>query len=189
MGWVRSRVWDAWASRVVGVAQVGADVPAPALGLAGEQRPGVDQHERVVVGVGDRALGRDLLGDLVGGARARQPGADVEELADAAAGGQVVDGATVEGPVGPGTGHHVRPTAGHLITDRPVGRVMVFAAEPVVVHPRRMRHPRIEDGTAVAGGRVGRGTNAGSARVHSGIVDYLFMPVCSRPYPYQDGAS
>src|SRR6266496_998856 len=134
MGWVRSRVWDAWASRVVGVAQVGADVPAPALGLAGEQRPGVDQHERVVVGVGDRALGRDLLGDLVGGARARQPGAAVEDMADAAAGG------------------------------------------PVVVHPRRMRHPRIEDGTAVAGGRVGRGTNAGSARVHSGIVDYLFMP-------------
>src|SRR5690242_4493446 len=65
-----------------------------------------------------------------------------------------------------------RHAASHLVADRPVGFVVVLAAEPVVVHPRRMRHPRIERRTAV---------NAGSARLNGSIVDYLSMPVYSRP--------
>ena len=126
------------------VAQVGADVPAPALGPAGEQGPGVDQHERVVVDVGDRALGRHLLRQFVGAARGGQAGTDVQELADAAVTGQVAHRPGQERPVGPCPGHHVRAAAGHLVADRPVGFVVILAAEPVVVHPRRMRHPRIE---------------------------------------------
>src|SRR5215471_7835435 len=59
----------------------GVDLPAPAFRPAGEQSPGVDEHERVVVDVGDRALGRGLLGQFVRVARGGQAGADVKELA------------------------------------------------------------------------------------------------------------
>jgi hypothetical protein len=54
----------------------------------------------VVVDVDDPARRGDRLGHLVGVARGRKPGADVEELADPLRGGQVADGPPEERPVG-----------------------------------------------------------------------------------------
>ena len=59
------------------------------------------EHDRVVVHVHDPGLRRDRLGDLVGVARRRDAGADVQELADPRVGGQVADGAAEERPVRP----------------------------------------------------------------------------------------
>jgi hypothetical protein len=103
----------------------------------------VGQDQRVVVGVHDAAGRADLLGDLVGGTGRGQARADVEELADAQARGVPGD-PLAKGPVRPRRGHHLRPEPGHLVTGFPVGQVVVLAAQPVGVHPRRMRHPRIE---------------------------------------------
>jgi hypothetical protein len=64
------------------VPQVGVQVGRGAVGTAGEQRAGVSEYQRVVVDVDDPALRGDGLGHLVGVARRRQSGADVEELAD-----------------------------------------------------------------------------------------------------------
>ena len=71
---------------------------APAS-VAGQQGAGVGEHDRVVVHVDDPGLRRDRLGDLVGVARRRDAGADVEELPDPRLGGQVADGAAEERPV------------------------------------------------------------------------------------------
>ena len=46
------------------------------------------QDDGIVVDVGDPGAGRGLLGDLMDVAVRRQPGADVEELADARLAGQ-----------------------------------------------------------------------------------------------------
>jgi hypothetical protein len=54
----------------------------------------------VVIHVDDAGLGRGALRHLVGVVAAGQAGADVEELADARLGGQVVDRAAEEGTVG-----------------------------------------------------------------------------------------
>src|SRR6185437_16428328 len=63
-----------------GVAQVGVDVPVdPDVG-AGKQGAGVREDDGVVVDVDDPCFRGDGLGDLVGAARRRDAGADVEEL-------------------------------------------------------------------------------------------------------------
>ena len=100
-GWVKSSVRAASARIVAGVAQVGVDVVAGALGGAGQQGAGVHQHERVVVDVDDARFRRDRLRDLVGVVGGGQPGADVEELPDARLAGQV--------PAPPGRGTPGRP--------------------------------------------------------------------------------
>lgn len=61
---------------------VGFDVTGRTLRAAGKQRPGVGQHERIVVDVDHPRFGSDSLGDLVGVVDGRQPGPDIEELAD-----------------------------------------------------------------------------------------------------------
>jgi hypothetical protein len=45
-----------------------------ALRAAGQQRLGVDEHDRIVVHVDDPRIRRDRLGDLVGVVRPRRPG-------------------------------------------------------------------------------------------------------------------
>jgi len=79
-----------------GIAQVGVDVVGGALRVAGQQRTGVSEHHRVVVHVDDPGRGRDGLGDLVGVARRRDAGADVEELPHPRFPGEVADGAPEE---------------------------------------------------------------------------------------------
>ena len=87
---------------LVRVAQVGVDVGGGAFRGAGQQGPGVGQHQGVVVDVDDAGLRRYPLRDLVGVVRGRQAGADVEELPDARLVGQVGDAAGQEAPGGPG---------------------------------------------------------------------------------------
>ena len=70
------------------IAQVGVDVVGGARGGAGEQRPGVGEHDRVMVHICDAAVRRHRLRDLVRVIRGRDAGADVEELPDPRLGGQ-----------------------------------------------------------------------------------------------------
>jgi hypothetical protein len=129
-----------------GVAQVRVDVAAPAGRAAGEQGPGVDQDQGVVVGIDNRAIGRGLLGQLVGAGRRGQPGADVEELPDAASGGQITHRPGKERAVGPGADDHLGPAPDHCLGGAAVGMEVVLAAKPVVVDPGRMGGIRVETG-------------------------------------------
>jgi alditol oxidase len=127
-----------------GVAQVGVDVLGGPRVAAGEQRAGVGEHDRVVVHVHHTGLRRDRLGDLVGVARRRDAGADVEELPDPRLGGEVADDAAEERPVGP---RGERPLGVDLechLGLGPVGGVIVLAAKQVVVNPRLMRDAGVE---------------------------------------------
>jgi hypothetical protein len=86
-----------------GLPQVGQDDAGGAA--AREQRVGVHVHDGVVVHVNDPRVRCGGLGYLVGVLGGRQPGADVQELADARLPGEVLDGAAQEGPVGTDSGH------------------------------------------------------------------------------------
>jgi hypothetical protein len=136
-----------------GVAQVGADVAAPAGRDGCEQGAGAHQHQRVVVGVGDPAGSLDVLGDLVGGSRSRQARADVEELADTAVSGQVVHRPAQERPVRSRPRHHLGAAADDVLGGPAVGREGVLAAQPVAVDAGRVSGSRVEPaGTGRAGG-------------------------------------
>jgi hypothetical protein len=99
----------------------------------------VDQHERVVVHVDDLRLGGEPLGDLVRVLGGRQAGADVQELADAGLAGQVADRPAEKCPVGAGLLDDARQHLHDLLTDLPVDREVVLAAEPVVPDARGVR--------------------------------------------------
>src|SRR5487761_1047781 len=111
-------------------------------------------HHGVVVDVSDARLGRDRLSYLMGGPRARQAGTDVKELPDASLGGQVGDRAAEEIPALARRGPPVRIHAQPLLRRFPVGSEMIFAAEYVILHPRRVR-----DAYVKAGQRPVRATN------------------------------
>ena len=73
------------AGSALGVNQFGIDV-ADGAGRAGERRPGMREHYGGGFGVADEhgVVWRGPLGDLMDGLREQYPGADVEEIADAA---------------------------------------------------------------------------------------------------------
>jgi hypothetical protein len=96
--------------------------------MAGQQRAGVREDDRVVVHVDDPGLRRDRLGDLVGAARGRDAGADVEELPDPRLAGEVTDGPAEKRAVRVGTRGQVRVDLERCLGDRPVGGVIVLAA-------------------------------------------------------------
>ncbi len=103
--------------------------------MAGQQRAGVHQHDRVVVDVDDPAGRIDPLRHLVRVVHGGQTGPDVQELPDALPLGQMTHGTPQEGPrvqrdlLHPGIGllQHV----GELFVDR----VVVLATQPVVPRP------------------------------------------------------
>jgi len=95
-------------------------------------------HHGVVVDIRDARLGRDGLSDLMGGPRARQAGTDIKELPDASLDGQVGDRAAEEIPALARRGPPVRIHAQPLLGRFPVGGKMIFAAEYVILHPRRV---------------------------------------------------
>ena len=101
---------------------------------------GVRQDQRIVVGVHDPRFGSHPLGHLVGVVRGRQPGTDVQELADA---GQIPDRPARKGPVRPGLCHDTRQHRGYPVTRLPVDGEVVIAAQPVVPDPSRMRNRRV----------------------------------------------
>ena len=125
---------------------VGVQVGGDAARAAGQQRPRVREHDRVVVRVHHAGLGIAGLRDLMHVVRTRQAGADVEELRDARLARQVADGPAQEGPVLPHRGADRAPAFQHLAGDGPVGGEVVLAAEEVVVHARRMRPAHIDLG-------------------------------------------
>jgi spermidine/putrescine transport system ATP-binding protein len=128
----------------VGVAQVGVDMVDGPFQGSGEQGPRLGYDHRVVVHVDHPGVRRDRLGDLVGVVRGGQAGADVEELADADLGGQVAHRAGEEGPVRPGREDQVRVGLEGRVAGRPVHRVVVDAAEPVVVDPGDVCHAGVK---------------------------------------------
>ena len=104
---------------------------------------GVGEHDGVVVGVDHTGLRGDALCDLVGVLFGRDPGADLEELADAGLPSQIVHGARVEGLVGLDRGSGVvettRARRGGEVGDLPVSGEVVVPAAHVVIHPSRVR--------------------------------------------------
>jgi hypothetical protein len=124
---------------LVRVTGVGVEVPSGALLAALQQGTGVREHDGVVIDIDDPGLGSDRLGDLMGVVRRRQPGADVEKLADARLGRQVADGPHQECPVRAHGRVHIGICPDRLIACHPVHGKVVLAAQPVVVHPGDMR--------------------------------------------------
>ncbi len=136
------------------IAQVRVEVVGRPLRRAGEQRPGMGEHDRVVVHVDHAAVLRHRLGHLVGVVRGRDAGTDVEELPDPRLGGQEPHHAGQERPVGAHRGDDAGVGRDHRVACRAVGRVVVLATQPVVVHPGAVRHGGV-DRLPVTGGRRG----------------------------------
>jgi hypothetical protein len=91
----------------------------------------------------------------VGVARGGDAGADVEELPDSCLGSEVADHAPEEGPVRPRCEGHIRVDVEHRLDRRPVGLVVVLAAEQVVVHPGLVRFAGVErERTRLPGGAI-----------------------------------
>ncbi len=130
---------------VFGVVQIGLKVVAGTLVGAGEQRTGVRQDERVVIDVHNPGPRIDPLGDLMSAVGCGEPGADVDELVNAVALAHVAHRAGEEAAVADGGGDHLRPPLDHPGGDVAVGRVVVFTADPDVVHTRWVRDGGIED--------------------------------------------
>jgi hypothetical protein len=104
----------------------------------------------------------------MGRTRRGQPGADVEELADAQAASGMPGHPAAKGPVGPCRGDDLRPQPGHFLPGRPVCRIVVFATEPERIDPRWVRDPRVEPRWQVA--RRGVGLRTGLSRyAYAGI--------------------
>ncbi len=139
------------------LAEVGLQEGRPAVLVGAQQAAGVREHDRVVVGVDHAGVRRDLLSDLVGGVRGGEAGAEVEELADAEAGG-VLHGAHEEAAVGTGADGAARQHRDDLVGDGAVGGEVVLAAQEVVVDPGRVRYLGAEF-VGLGGGddRVGHG--------------------------------
>ncbi len=122
---------------VVRLAHVGLHVGRATLGRAGEQGTRVGQHDWVVVHVHDPRPGRHALHHLVQVGGGGNACADVQELVDLRLGRQ---------PVGHPVHHravdvHASPQPGPGFERRgrrPIGLVVVLAAQDEVVHPRRM---------------------------------------------------
>jgi hypothetical protein len=123
-------------------------VPVPVVDerrlVVGEQRPGVAQHDRVVVDVDHAGGGLDLLGDLVHVLRGGQAGTDVEQLPDARLADQVADHAPEDVPLGAHAHLYRGQRRDHLLGDGAVGGEVVLAAEKVVVDPGDVRLRGVE---------------------------------------------
>jgi hypothetical protein len=122
------------------------DVPPDHRGArdAVQHAAGVRQHDRIVVDVDDAGLRAGLQRDLVRVAHRGQSGADVDDLLDASLADQVADDPAEEGPVPLHRQPDVRQLRDHRLADRAVGRVIVLAAEQVVIDPRDARDVRPE---------------------------------------------
>src|SRR6185437_7431181 len=127
------------------IAQVLVDVGGAPLRGAGQQCPRVGEHDRVIVHVDHSRLWRYRLCDLVHVVRAWQAGTDVKELPDTRVVDQVPDGTTEKGAVLAHRGAHSPPALHGFFRGLPIGRVVVLAAEVVVVDPGRVRFRRVDD--------------------------------------------
>lgn len=134
-----------------GLLQVGVDVVREALGPAGEQGTRVSENHRVVVDVHDPRVRDDPLGDLVDVLLRRQPGADVQELADALFPGQRGHGAPQEVAVVPDVEVAARIGGERGSCGGPVDLVVVLAAEEDVVDARGVRLAGVDPPSQLVG--------------------------------------
>ena len=108
----------------------------------------MEQDDGIVIDVDNARVRRGRKHDLVRIVSGRDPGADVEKLPDPGLGGQESGRPGEERPVGPhrlhdpGIGRHDR------VTGRTVGREIVLASEPVIVHAGAVRHAGVNTGLA-----------------------------------------
>jgi hypothetical protein len=111
--------------------------------VAVEHRRGRRDGHRLVVDVGDARGGAAFPGDLVDVADGGDAGAEVEELVDALRLAEP-DSPAEERPVGPYGLADPRHRRAGLVGCGAVGGEVVGAAEVVVVHPRCVRHVRVD---------------------------------------------
>ena len=104
------------------------------------------EDDRVVVDVDDAGGRVEALGYLVDIFGGRQARADVNELPDAGLFDQVPDHPAEDRALGPDAELDGGQRRDDLITERPVGGEIVFAAEKVVIYAGDMRPRRIEIG-------------------------------------------
>jgi hypothetical protein len=128
----------------VRVAEVGQRERRAALRGAGHQRARVREHQRIVVRVEHAGVRMDRLRHLVDVGGRRDPGTDVEELADPDLAREVADGTVEERPVGPRHRADRRDPLSDHVAQCPVRRVVVLATQPVVVHARLVRHSGVD---------------------------------------------
>jgi hypothetical protein len=131
------------------VPDVGVDVVGGSQRVAGQQGPGVDQDQRVIVDVDDPGLGRDALCQLVGVVGRRQAGPEVEELPDTGLAGQEPDGPAEESAAGLGEITDLRELAEHRVGGVAVGGEIVLAAEQVIPDPGTVRHADVQPGMQI----------------------------------------
>ena len=138
----------------VSIADVRVDKADRAAGRGRHHRAGVRQHHRVVVHVRDAALGRERLGDLVGGAHERQPHADVKELPDSRLDDQEAQHALLEPAHGGRDGRYPRCGRAQDPRGLAVGLEVVMAAVQEIDHACRVRHPGVDQRGFRPAGRV-----------------------------------
>jgi hypothetical protein len=107
------------------------------------QRLGVHRHHRVVVHVHHARAGAARLGDLMDVRAARQPAADVGELADPGI-AQEADRAHQKLAVAAHGIEDLRHELHHLLGGRPVRGEVVLTAQPVVIYPGRVSDVRAD---------------------------------------------
>ena len=113
---------------------------------AGQQRPAMEEDDRVGVHVEHPGIGRDLMRDLMHVALGGKARADVQELADPRLRGQEPHGPSQEGAVLPCHHPQLRRNSKRLFCDGAIDGEVVLAAKQVVVHPGEVRDARIDAG-------------------------------------------
>jgi hypothetical protein len=129
---------------LAGVAGVGVNVLGSPGRVAGEQRPGMNENDRVIVDVDDPAPRRHRLSHLVRVIRRRNAGADVQELPDPCLCGQEPHHARLVGPVGASRLRDGGESSYRLVSGGPVSGEIILPAQPIVVDTSDMRNAGIE---------------------------------------------
>ena len=155
------------------LADVGADHHG--VFVLGEHGAAVRQDNRVVVYVDDLGPRGGALRHLVHVVRGRQPGPEVDELADAKLAGREGHRTDQAGPVVQGDLHRSGELLDEDLADLAVDGVIVFAAEQVVVGPGDARHLRVKQRLLPHGGSP---SGSGLARVRAYIT-----PPCHHGQP------
>jgi hypothetical protein len=105
-----------------------------------EQRLRMPDHHRVVIDINHPRGGSRLLSDLVDVSLRGQPGADVDDLADAARAHQEVDNPLEETPVVMARQLAIGEELHQFLRRVAIGLEVVLPAEQVVVDPGHVRH-------------------------------------------------
>src|ERR1700722_4052227 len=99
--------------------------------------PAVREYHRIVVDVHDPGLAIGPPRHVVHVTRGRQAGTNIDKLADTGVGSQKIHRSPQKGPVRPARLANVRQIGHYFIAGLPVSRVIVFAAEQVVINAGR----------------------------------------------------